>query len=89
VLFSSLFFYEARELPQPQLVDVRQSLHHANNAKEVGVSQTKQHQKNQDQHKATLELIVYLPTESHQVPALPKLDKWPLTVQIKEAMLQA
>jgi hypothetical protein len=48
------------------------------------------HQKNQNQHKATLETDpnVHLPTESDQGPALPKADKYPLLGQTKEAMLQ-
>jgi hypothetical protein len=54
----------------------------------VWVSQTKHHhQKNRNQHKATLDPITHLPTERDRVPALPKLDKGPL-VQTKEATLQ-
>jgi hypothetical protein len=53
------------------------------------VTQTK-HQKKRNQHKVTLletDSNVHLPTESNQLPALPKADKWPLA-QTKEARLQ-
>jgi hypothetical protein len=48
-------------------------------------SQTKQYQKNRNLPKATLETKVHLATESDQVPALSRPDKWPL-VKSKEAM---
>jgi hypothetical protein len=51
-------------------------------------SQTKHHPKNRNQHKTTLVIIVQLPTERDQVPALPKPDKRASVVQTKEAMLR-